>query len=189
MLQLVVNNNQQKLCCKNSCELFDSITNECGVRKNIDPSSSKTVYQCADFIPKQHVTAPSFEEELFMDEEEDYVFQEFQGEKRSESTSLYPVQPDSSANRDDAIWYVAPDQSFGCWIINHYQKRFMPVQTVVEEGWAKNIYKSPVPLHDHGSPQPIASKMAWYVDREGFGQYVLLANGRISYISAPNPNL
>lgn len=191
MLQLVVDNKNKNLCCRNNCELFDPITNECGIHRNINPDSPKTVFQCGDYIPKcqGQVKMSELEEELFMPEEEEYVFQEFQGEKFDNENSRYPLQPDSSSNHEDAIWYVSPDKSFGCWIINHYEKRFMSVKDEAEQGWAKNVYKSLVPLHDHGSPLPIASKMAWYVDEEGYGQYVLLANGKVSFLTAPNPNL
>ncbi|WP_209124488.1 hypothetical protein [Alkalihalobacillus sp. BA299] len=181
--------------CRTHCFYFDSRTQKCGIFKNIEADDPKTVLRCQKF---SDWTLEEDDEEIYELIEDDFTVEfddenflfELMGDKFSEEQSKYPMEPDFSSNRDDAIWYVSPDKSFGCWVINKSKKRFVAVNPEgnVETGWGKKIYKSPFPLHDHESSIPLKSRMAWYVDEQGWGQYVLLINGKIEMLSAPKPS-
>ena len=206
-LQLVINNskiNKRKnpITCRANCELFDSITNECGVHDIHDPDNPKIASRCGDIIFKeknedQDITPwerpleyEFYNEEFENGDEMDEVFNEFKGEAISTEHSTYPLQPDVPAKRDDALWYVAPNEEFGCWIVNKSPQKFLSVSDIskAKQGWNEKVYKSPYPLHDHNSSLPLSSRMVWYVDSEGYGQYALLCAGKISMISHPRPS-
>jgi hypothetical protein len=180
--------------CRNHCFYFDSRTQKCGIFKNIDADDPKTVLRCQKFSDwqeeEQEEVYELIEDDFSVEfDDENFLF-ELMGDKFSQEKSKYPLEPDFNSNRDDSIWYVSPDRSFGCWIINKSKKRFLAVNSgeEVDTGWMKKIYKSPFPLHDHESSAPLKSRMAWYVDEQGYGQYVLLINGRIGMLSAPKPS-
>jgi hypothetical protein len=104
--------------------------------------------------------------------------------------SLYPLQPDRPLQRDDAVWFTSTCISFGCWILNKSKKKFVVVSNntnAPEQGWSEYVYKSPYPLHNHNSPLAAASRLAWYVDEDGFGQYVMLINGEIATFTFKKP--
>ncbi|MDC3424389.1 hypothetical protein NC797_07695 [Aquibacillus sp. 3ASR75-11] len=205
-LQLVVDNTLNKKertapTCRLNCELFDPVTKECGINHEINPDDPLLAARCGDMIYKDEdddsVYLPEADEqseieytltEEEVDFEDEMMFMEFNGDKFNAVQSTYPEQPDYPASRDDAIWYISPCGAYGCWIVNKSQKRFMAVTNdKVKSGWSKNVYKSPYPLHNHNTALSLASRMAWYVDEEGYGQYVILANGKISMISSPKP--
>jgi hypothetical protein len=180
--------------CRSHCFYFDSRTEKCGIFKNIEADDPKTVLRCQKFSDwqeeEQEEVYELIEDDFTVEfDDENFLF-ELMGDKFSQEKSKYPLKPDFNSNRDDAIWYVSPDQSFGCWVINKSKKRFVAVnpRADVETGWMKKIYKSPFPLHDHESSSPLKSRMAWYVDEQGYGQYVLLINGKIEMLSAPKPS-
>lgn len=206
MLKLVVNNTKinkpstNQITCRNSCELYDFMTENCSIKKNINVDSLIEVRRCGHFLPKssnniskapmksmvRFTLLEGAEEYSFEDED---IFQGLVGENFNTEKSTYPLKPDFPSSRDDALWYVSPDESYGCWIINKSQHRLLSVPSAdnVEVGWSQKVYKSPVPLHDHKSSLSLASKMAWVVDEDGFGQYVLLVNGKISTLTSPRP--
>ncbi|PGT83270.1 hypothetical protein [Bacillus sp. AFS040349] len=207
-LQLVVNNKnknkkQDMPTCRKNCELFDPITEQCGVNYKINPDDPLLTARCGEMIYKDEnddsVYIPNadnrsikytlIEDEFECELEDESMFLEFHGDKFNPITSTYPMKPDYQVNRDDAIWYVSPSGDWGCWIINKSKKRFftIPSSSEVIKGWTKNVYMSPYPLHDHNSSLSLASRMAWFVDADGYGQYVLIANGKISMIASPKP--
>jgi len=181
--------------CRSNCFYFDARTQKCGIFKNIEADDPKTALRCQKF---SDWTTDEEEDEVYELIEDDFIVEfddenflfELMGDKFSQEKSNYPIEPDFNSNREDAIWYVSPDQSFGCWVINKSKKRFVAVNSelTVEIGWMNKIYKSPFPLHDHESSAPLKSRMAWYVDEQGWGQYVLLINGKIEMLSAPKPS-
>lgn len=197
MIRLVVNNthvNKDYLTCRNSCELFDEITTKCAIKDNVNVDDRMEVLRCGHFIDKSEINTKGFRFSLIEDEgnfdfDDENLFHEFLGEKFKREDSMYPLQPDFPSKRNDAIWYVSPKKDFGCWIINKSKRKLvsLPKDDELEYGWGKNVYKSPIPFHDHKASLSLASKMAWYIDEEGFGQYVLLTNGQISQISKPKP--
>ncbi|MCU9612737.1 hypothetical protein OEV98_04050 [Caldibacillus lycopersici] len=197
MLKLIVDNStkfKKKITCRNSCELFDSITGNCGIFDGVNVDSEIEVRRCAFFISNVETETDNlFFDEDFHDEElanDKEVFHALAASKTfHERQSLYPNQPDLPAGREDAIWYVDSSGKYGCWIINKYRHP-LPEPLNYEQskkGWTSIVYRSPVPLHNHESPISIASRIAWYIDEDGYGQYVMLVNGRISLITSPKP--
>lgn len=188
------NEDIQKLkTCRTHCFYFDGQSGKCGIFDEINLDDPKTVHRCQRFSDwREEDTEEVFE--LIEDgfsvefEDEDFLF-ELSGDKYSHENSTYPLKPDFPSNREDAIWYISPDKSFACWVINKSKKRFVTVNSnkSVEMGWSKKIYNSPYPLHDHEASSSLKSRMAWYVDEQGWGQYVLLVNGEITMISEPRP--
>ncbi|MEG6533730.1 hypothetical protein NSQ82_20565 [Caldifermentibacillus hisashii] len=199
MLKLIVDNTKKRdiITCRNSCELFDPITESCGIKENVNVDSQYETARCQNFLNKSIVSQSKNtirwnligeEEDFIIDDDE--LFHELIGKKKDMSQSLYPLKPDFSSKREDAYWYVSPDGNFGCWVINDYKKPFKIPSSIdkAEKGWSYRVYKSPIPLHDHKTPISLASKVAWYIDEEGYGQYVLLICGKISAISSPKPS-
>lgn len=203
MLKLVVDNTKTTasnlVTCRNSCDLFDEITGKCSINKNTKVDSPYETARCGFFLERDSMTikpvdytqfrfslAEEESEELLDDDE---IFHQFTGKSVYKESYLYPAEPDFSANRDGANWFVSPCGSYGCWIVNLYKKpMFFPKEKEdAEKGWSSKVYKSPIPLHDHKSSISIASKMAWVIDEEGYGQYALLVNGKITTISSPKP--
>ncbi|MGN7299469.1 hypothetical protein [Ferdinandcohnia sp. SAFN-114] len=206
-LKLVVNNDDKKEktfpTCRHNCELFDSVTGQCGINDDINPDDPFVAARCGEMIykdpsddsvyvpPHQENSYTKFtliEDEFEWEYEDESIFYELKGDKFNRVDSTYPLQPDYPSNRDDAVWYVSPDKEWGCWIINKSKQRFMAISNnEAKPGWTKNVYKSPYPLHNHKSSLTLASRMAWYVDEDGYGQYVILANGNVSMISSLKP--
>lgn len=199
LLRLVVDNrtkvnNDKLITCRNSCELFDDITNSCSIKQNVKVDSPHEAMRCGHFIPRLSQKSGDFrfkligyEEDFIVDDDD--IFHELIGQSFNEETSTYPLQPDFPSKNPNAVWYVSPDQKYGCWIVNEYKKP-LEIPTSIEtavKGWANKVYKSPVPLHNHKTSLSLASKIAWYIDKDGYGQYVLLVNGKISTLSFPKP--
>ncbi|MEI2358389.1 hypothetical protein [Mesobacillus zeae] len=205
MLKLVVNNDlhvnkKDTITCKNSCDLFDEITGECSINQGVDIDSPYEAARCGFFIHRDSMSVPEIKDHThfkfsLMDDIDDdllddqEIFHQLVGKSIYKEEYTYPLKPDFSSYRDDAKWFVSPCGSYGCWIVNHYKKPLSIPKSkdVAERGWNNRVYKSPIPLHDHQSALPISSKMAWLIDEDGFGQYALLVNGKISSISAPKP--
>lgn len=202
MLKLVVDNSKTTqsniVTCRNSCELFDSITERCSVKNNVNVDSAYETSRCGLFLHKATMDVPQSHMDLkfsLIGEEDDYiiddeeVFHELIGNEFRSDLSTYPLHPDYPSRRDDATWYVSPDETFGCWIINKFNRPQIVPSSIekAEKGWTNRVYKSPFPLHDHKSALSIASRIAWVIDEEGYAQYSLLVNGRISTLSSPKP--
>lgn len=204
LLKLIVNNttsnqeNQEKLTCRNSCEYFDEITESCSIKANVNVDSTYEVLRCSQFFGKiipdenyEALKAFSLQADVssVADEESDSMFKELLGQKEILDASNYPLEPDFPSRRSDASWFVAPCGTYGCWIINKNLNRLSIVKDIaqVEKGWHDTVYKSPIPLHDHQSSLGLASRIAWVVDENGFGQYALLINGNVSDIRYPRP--
>lgn len=203
MLKLVVDNRRKKsdkntVTCRNSCDLFDEITGKCSINKNLNVDSPYETARCGFFLERDSMVLPiehtrfkfslmEEESDELLDDEE--IFHQLMGKSVYKETYTYPMKPDFSSNREDANWFVSPCETYGCWIVNLYRKPmiFPKNKTDAEKGWSNKVYKAPIPLHDHKSSVSIASKMAWVVDEDGYGQYGLLVNGKISTISSPRP--
>lgn len=46
------------------------------------------------------------------------------GEKEILDASEYPMKPDFPSRRSDATWFVAPCETYACWIINRFANKF-----------------------------------------------------------------
>lgn len=197
MLKLVIDNSKHKnepagITCRNSCEYFDEKTEKCSIHLSVNVDSTYEAARCGLFLHKNMMLPEAgqkkmetrftiIEEEAYYQLDDPEIFREFVGKKVHKERYTYPLQPDFSAFRDDAYWYLSPCETFGCWVVNLYKK---PMVT----RWTNKVYKSPNPLHDHKSSLSIASKVVWIVDEDGYGQYGLLANGVITSLSSgPKP--
>ena len=197
---MTINNkekNKNHVSCRRSCLLFDTITEKCSIKDGVNVDSPYEVLRCYHFINKNETDSDFDSSDDYIDLEhsewidDDDIFYEFIGGSRiNEENSKYPHEPDFPSKREDAYWYVSPEKDFGCWIINKYKKPMLIPRSIeeAEKGWSWKVYKSPIPLHNHNTSLSLASKMAWYIDKDGYGQYVLLANGKISTISSPKPS-
>ncbi|MCM3216805.1 hypothetical protein WKH57_24900 [Niallia taxi] len=197
MLKLVVNNttNQEntgeKLTCRNSCEYYDEITESCSIKSNVNVDSTYEVLGCTHFlskiVPDENYERPKPKALNNMDD--DSMLKEVLEQKAILDASKYPMKPDFPSRRSDATWFVAPCGTYGCWIISGSANKFSIVKDVdeVEKGWHANVYRSPIPLHDHKSSLGLASRIAWVVDEEGYGQYALIFNGDITKTRYPRP--
>jgi len=181
-----------KKTCRNSCLFFDSTSQKCGIYNGVNLDSHQTIGRCqhySDYIDFENEIYELIENKFTLEiSDNDFLFQ-IMGDYFQENTSTYPLKPDFDSNRKDAIWYIAPDKTYGCWIINHYKRRFFPVidNQEIKIGWSKKVYRSPYPLYNHNSSLSLSSRMCWYIDQDGWGQYVLLVNGEIKMISSPKP--
>jgi hypothetical protein len=198
MIKLVVDNTKlhsKKIpTCMDTCSLYDPIMQQCGVFKEADIQSTATYARCQVKIPHNSIRPnPRFDKEL-----EEHIIKssypewyESAGEVDKELfEESYPFRPSNTqGQRDDTVWYFDPERKFGCWILNQSDRKLTAIdKSGPEKGWGDTVYRSPVPLHDHQAPLPLCSKMCWYVDEDGYGQYVLMDNGIVKMISQPKSN-
>lgn len=202
MIKLVVDNTNKKATpktCATACSIYDPITQQCGIWDEVEVMSPGVYARCQkkqpilteESLPMKKTGSKKIKFTLLEDNfecefDDQDVFYKLQGERFDEEKSNYPFRPDFPSNREDAIWYVDPTETYGCWIVNHSKRKFMSVSAgqTPEKSIASRIYKSPYPLHDHKSSKSLASRMCWYIDEEGFGQYVLIGNGEIMMLSS-----
>ncbi|GGM34585.1 hypothetical protein GCM10011351_20740 [Paraliobacillus quinghaiensis] len=193
MLRLITNNNVERKTdqktCATHCAMYDAFTEECAIWKGVDTTNPQYFASCKDQINYESIE--QVEEERHSDFEEPIAEEGmidtfetlcYQGEPSVEIDYQYPLAPDIDSNRDDAIWYVAPDQSFGCWIVNHSEQTLMSVDKIYRNKQLSKkgkTYASPYPLHDHQSSISLASNICWYVDEDGIGAYRFLMSGEI----------
>lgn len=212
MLKLVADNTNKKnkevvsqdKTCRKNCVLFNNETNSCPIFKGLDYDEPNVVKRCLEFndvLATQEMYNESdykntvvslIEENFSVDTDMDFLF-EITGNRKGEEASNYPIKPDIPFNErmEGLYWYTAPGQSFGCWIKNNYEKPvgIIPIsKEKAKQGWAKNIYSSPVPLHDHEASESLKTRMCWYVDKEGWGQYTVIIANQIKFITFPKPN-
>ncbi|MCM3005838.1 hypothetical protein [Priestia koreensis] len=192
MLKLVIDNEKKEelLTCR-SCSLYDPISDACGIWSEADINDPILVYRCEEYIPNDlddssNPLKESYSFTEVVEVDNDPVFYQMFGQ--IDMAKNYPAQPEYHPKRDDVTWYVNREKQFGCWILNTFSKRFLVVRDESPVmGWHKNVYKSPYPLHDHDSSPSIAPFMCWFVDEDGYGQYVLLVEGEKRMITAPRP--
>lgn len=206
MLKLVIDNskkqvNPAEVTCRTSCDLFDELTETCSISQNVNVDSSYEAARCGFFLSRDIMASPPLNNNhigfkfSLIEEEADYllddpnVFHELIGKPVQKEKYTYPNEPDFPAQREDARWYVSSCGTYGCWIVNLCKKPLLHPKSLENavKGWTSKVYKSPIPLHDHKSSLTLASKVAWIIDAEGYGQYGLLINGQISSISSPKP--
>lgn len=196
MLKLIVNNtesdfNMDLQTCKNTCSLYDPVMKQCGVFGEVNHNDENVYFRCQTKVPetsvKKNVKFTKQIERHAKESSEPEWYTPVGINKDLEDTQ-YPGHPDLSACREDAVWYVNPSHEFGCWIINKSNNTlFIVGDDGPKQGWSNRVYQSLIPLHDHKAPLPLTSKMCWYVDESGYGQYVLLDNGQVKMVTQPKP--
>ncbi|WP_121616819.1 hypothetical protein [Virgibacillus halodenitrificans] len=211
MLKIVVDNTNIKekvttgeKTCRKNCVLFNEETTSCPIFKGLDYDNPKIVKRCLEFndieevekvyneLDYQNSAVTLIEDNSSVDTDMDFLF-DLTGNRKSLSESNYPIKPDIPFNEkmEGLFWYTAPDQSFGCWVKNNCEEPFGIIPSSIDEvkqGWANNIYCSPVPLHDHKASESLKTRMCWLVDKEGWGQYTVIIANDIKFITFPKPN-
>lgn len=181
MLSLVVDNTKNakeiSYTCRNSCDLYDVLTESCSIKNKVDVDNPFVVSKCSRYLPisSLELDIKINQKELDGLAEEEISYPEIQGQIETLEKSCYPFKPDFPAGRTDANWYVSPCQEYGCWIVNDYKKPIV----LVSPNPGEKVYKSAVPLHNHNASIGLASRIAWYIDENGIGRYVTLLNGHI----------
>ncbi|NRG31732.1 hypothetical protein [Niallia circulans] len=180
-MSLVVDNTKNakeiSYTCRNSCDLYDVLTESCSIKNKVDVDNPLVVTKCSRYLPTSslEIDIKINQKELDGLEEEEISYPEIQGQIETLEKSCYPFKPDFPAGRTDANWYVSPCQEYGCWIVNDYKKPIV----LVSPNPGEKVYKSAVPLHNHNASIGLASRIAWYIDENGIGRYVTLLNGHI----------
>ena len=178
MLKLVIDNTQQN--CRRACDLYDDLTDLCSVTVNANISNPATLSSCRYFLSRRMVET-SLNETVVEQKSR-------KGNVNTTDRWLYPLFPDEPANREDAIWFLSPCMNYGCWIVNNSKQKLYAVPSSLSNSLPDEVrvYKSPYPLHNHNAPIPLASKVAWYVNKEGYGVYMLLDEGKLVQIHKNN---
>jgi hypothetical protein len=190
MVRLVWNSLiKMKKTCRNSCELYDWISEGCSIKRGVNIDDPNTLRSCNLFLCREYMRNLATQQEPIYEWKLEGDNQIVGDNYKNEENSLYPLQPDRPLQRADAVWFTSPCKSYGCWIINKSKKKLVVISihtNAPEQGWSENVYKSPYPLHNHNSPLAAASRIG-YVDEEGFGQYVMLINGEIATFTSKKP--
>lgn len=170
--------------CRTACAFFIEKENACPYYAYIDADDPSFVHPCLEYT--EATRDYSFLEEHVMGSD-DFSFQ-IQGDS-SLALSLYPYSSDLPLRQqvDGLVWYTSPGNLFGAWVLQEAMRPMAMKQTSVKQGWAKYVYQSPIPLHDHVASATLCSRICWYIDDDGYGQYTLIVGGQIKMISHPRP--
>lgn len=193
MFKIISKNTSIVKNCKTQCELYNHSINSC-VFKDLNYDDPNTLKRCLNFLPINDTSFLYTEKNKPNTIETDYDFVfEIIGKRNVEDVSnLYPLEPemDFSETIPNIYWYVEPNKTYGCWILKHKNKPFAAIpnsKEQAERGWVKSIYRSPIPLHDHAASKSLESRMCWFVDEDGWGQYTLILANQIKFITYPKP--
>lgn len=191
MLHLVssneVNENSQPNCW--DCQLFNVEFECCPIIQGVDYKKGTIARRCQAFRYTKGID-PSRHSIDDCSEDDSSIFDFFINGERNHHI-IYPEKPLLPATTQEGVyWYKSPTNMWGCWILNESKKKLMPTPQDIyqaEKGWADKVYRSPVPLHDHECHKDLRSRICWYIDDEGWGQYVILLANEIGYLSYPKP--
>ncbi|MEX3623615.1 hypothetical protein [Viridibacillus arvi] len=200
-----INNGTSYKTCKKNCVLFNREQNCCPIFKGLNYNEPNVVKRCMEFTDIQETESLYNESDLnkivdtsmkdngTAETDSDFLF-ELIGERTSENErrTNYPVEPEISFDQSmpGLHWYVSPNNTFGCWIKSNYKKTYGVIPTSKEnavKGWTDNIYRSPIPLHDHCASESLKTRMCWFVDEDGWGQYTVIVANQIKFITYPKP--
>lgn len=159
---------QETQTCKD-CLFYDASSYECGVYDNVDTEDPEVFAACSikeEFQPFSQRSETDYDEE-----DQEALYQQL---IKNDGQNKYPSKPDVPNSRNDATWFVAPDNSFGCWIINRSGNPIVDGSRIPEEPETQRSYYTPFPLHNHNAMGQLASMMCWFVDEQGFGRYVIM---------------
>lgn len=193
--------------CRNDCVFFHAEENECPFFK-LDYDNPSTPHRCLQYMsqeavvdalgdePPQEGVWELIEDDFTVEGDENFLFELIGQPSIDEKRTNYPLEPDYPLDKttENIDWYTSPDGTFGCWIRNESNMPLMNVDPKRkikdgDKGWVEKVYRSPVPLH---KPENVSlenrSRMCWYVDENGYGQYALIMANEIRMLSFPKPN-
>lgn len=95
----------------------------------------------------------------------------------------YPVKAPFIPEEEEQLqWYYNEKEKWGSWILNICSRPMtVPVNlekaTMYPVSHSNNqaerlVYRSPIPLHQAEVPNSFRAHMTWYIDENGWGQYV-----------------
>ena len=199
MLKLVTSNNEATdhiKTCSTSCVLFNSKHQSCPIFKGVNYNDSNVVERCMEYIDikgteEQYDNGSTYQ--LENSEPPELPILETRAKNGTQSFN-YPFEPeiDFSQTISDIFWYIDPEEKYGCWIKKHPKQRLAVTHSskeFAEKGWEDSIYRSPVPLHDHAASPSLKTRMCWFVDEKGWGQYTLIEANQIKFITSKAPML
>lgn len=169
--------------CRNSCAFFDNVAQACPFYENISFDDPVWIFRCLEYTEPLEV----YDENDILGDDS-FEFNISGAVPFDYGNSNYPFKPDFPIDKvvPELKWYLSPDESFGCWVKNDCS-RPMPLKKK-RPGWVQNkVYEAPVPFHDHKASLNLRSRICWYVDRDGFGQYTLILANQVRVISFPKP--
>lgn len=189
-----VKNSSNCKTCRANCVLFNKKHESCPIFKGLDYDDPTVVKRCMEFndiATTESLYTETLNDGFKKDTEMDFLFN-LVGVDNHTNDSSYPIEPEIRFDEtmEGIYWYVSPDKSFGCWVKRHNKLPFSVLPNSREEaekGWVDNIYRSPLPLHDHQASQSLKTRMCWFVDSEGWGQYTLIVANKIKFITYPKP--
>jgi hypothetical protein len=181
LLKLVIDNTKQSKeassTCRTTCSLYDPVMQQCGIFSDVEVTNPEVYARCQMKVPHSYNQNKQHYSESFKQ-----IWFEPAGANKLQEQMTYPAAPGIDSPID-AEWYVDPSKEFGCWLIN--KSTTLSLVQDASHFNSSNTYQSAVPLHNHSAPPLLQSKMCWYVNEEGYGQYVLLNHGRVQMISQP----
>lgn len=192
MLTLVVNN-EQKIekaetvntelfdTCRNTCTQFNKELEICSLNLTTDFDNPFTHHMCDYFTEDTNVSSNMFFNDIedTDDEEVDLLDITIRALAEDNDTDLsngkYPIEPGIEPLYNSATWYTSENNTYGCWIVNDYKRKFLLADQMSEQ-------HSLTPTRPHNASKRLAPHICWYINTEGQGQYCLLIGGLLSEI-------
>ncbi|MGG6447661.1 hypothetical protein [Pseudobacillus badius] len=187
MLKLLVNN-KEEVTCRSSCHLFNKKHNCCPIIREVSYDDPLLPKRCRNFQYKNS-TEPVLTTGGSESSEVSFSFVIAGDRGGNENYPNSPSDPVSGVPMN-VFWHTDVSGTYGCWILNESASGLMKLPRSVddvEKGWAKGVYRSPLPLHDHQCRHELRSRICWYVDHDGWGQYAILIGNQIGYLEHPRP--
>ncbi len=135
--------------------------------------------------------------ELFTDEVYKHYIQYLESgdvwrkEKRIETLyEGYPYQaPVINPIREDMVWYINDSKGFGSWVINESEEPIKENPDILF-GWSPFVRYSTAPPHEllHLKDVELRSRIVWYVNPEGYGQYAVVQSNGCLWLPIPKPS-
>lgn len=186
MKPVIIVNNKEDITCSSHCHLFNKEYNCCSILSGLSYNDPKIPKRCSNF---QYKKSESYMNSSAIQLDSSRAF-DFTVVGERYIHEFYPKQPEVAISGvpGELYWYVDPINNYGCWILNESLSGLMTVPSSrkrAETGWAEEVYRSPIPLHDHKCHPNLRGRICWYVDHDGWAQYGVLIGGHIGYIEHP----
>lgn len=170
--------------CRTHCTFYNDELSTCLIYRGLDYDDPNIARRCLDFSDFHELEQLYKQEEQMSEEEQLRTFESELMDLLIEEHEIadYPYQPEHHfPSIPNLEWYVAPDESFGCWLLNKSQ-RPIPIYPYGKKPLHERKYRSLYPLHDHHASSNLLNRMVWYIDESGVGQYAVIVNNEIHSI-------